>query len=338
MGDYSDYDLARGPGDLYPTIKQIRDNGGDVMLSFGGASGTPLAAVCTVDELSSLLDETVNNLNLKIIDFDIEGGAIADHVGGNGGNTGGGNTGGATAGLPSWVYSLDLTQAALWSDATDHYDSQDFVYTVENGEKVYYAANYWTAAAPADNFMLTPFTAGLPWIKIPAEMYPNEASRSSIAADEESEMQGVERRNAALVKLQAKWSGEGKNIKTAFTLPVLPSGLTSDGYYVINDAVTRGVKLDLVNLMTMDYGGEEVCPHSENKPLDGIQAQCGIDAVTNVHSQLSEIYQSAGVDKSDAAIWAMLGTTPMIGVNDVEPEVFIKMTVKSQQNSLRRKV
>ncbi|MFB7380077.1 carbohydrate binding domain-containing protein [Kitasatospora purpeofusca] len=60
-------------------IDALRAAGGDVKLSFGGASGTELAAACTtVDSLFAEYDAVVKAYNLRYVDFDIEGAAIAD--------------------------------------------------------------------------------------------------------------------------------------------------------------------------------------------------------------------------------------------------------------------
>ncbi|GAA2145356.1 hypothetical protein GCM10009760_33900 [Kitasatospora kazusensis] len=60
-------------------VDAIRAAGGDVKISFGGESGTELAAACTtVDSLFAQYDAVVNAYNLKYVDFDIEGSAVAD--------------------------------------------------------------------------------------------------------------------------------------------------------------------------------------------------------------------------------------------------------------------
>lgn len=40
----------------------------------------------------------------------------------------------------------------------------------------------------------------------------------------------------------------------SYTLPVLPAGLTADGVKLLQSCVANGVRVDVVNLMTMDYG------------------------------------------------------------------------------------
>ncbi len=60
-------------------IDAVRAAGGDVKISFGGEAGTELAAACTtVDSLFAEYDAVVNAYNLKYVDFDIEGAAVAD--------------------------------------------------------------------------------------------------------------------------------------------------------------------------------------------------------------------------------------------------------------------
>src|SRR5437870_6357456 len=46
----------------------------------------------------------------------------------------------------------------------------------------------------------------------------------------------------------------GQTLNISFTLPVLPTGLTADGLNVLASAKHDGLNVDLVNIMTMDYG------------------------------------------------------------------------------------
>ncbi|GAA2236760.1 hypothetical protein GCM10010430_17130 [Kitasatospora cystarginea] len=60
-------------------IDAVRAAGGDVKVSFGGASGTELAQACsTVDSLFTEYDAVVNAYSLRYVDFDIEGTAVVD--------------------------------------------------------------------------------------------------------------------------------------------------------------------------------------------------------------------------------------------------------------------
>jgi Cellulose binding domain/Fibronectin type III domain/Glycosyl hydrolases family 18 len=60
-------------------INAIRSRGGDVKISFGGASGIELAQACsTVSALTAEYQAVVSAYSLKYIDFDIEGSAVAE--------------------------------------------------------------------------------------------------------------------------------------------------------------------------------------------------------------------------------------------------------------------
>jgi hypothetical protein len=60
-------------------ISAIRAGGGDVKVSFGGATGIELAQACTdVKQLQAEYQAVVSAYNLKFIDLDIEGAAVAD--------------------------------------------------------------------------------------------------------------------------------------------------------------------------------------------------------------------------------------------------------------------
>lgn len=117
-------------------------------------------------------------------------------------------------------------------------------------------------------------------------------------------------------KVQDKWKSEGKDIAIWYTLPILPTGLTPEGMNVLSDAKAKGVELAGVNVMTMDYGNA-IC-QSANTEGQNIHGKCATSAIANLHSQLKGLHPN----KSDAEIDAMMGTTPMVGVNDVQGEVF----------------
>jgi Cellulose binding domain/Glycosyl hydrolases family 18 len=121
------------------------------------------------------------------------------------------------------------------------------------------------------------------------------------------------RRDQALAALQA----QNKGLQISFTLPVLPSGLTSDGVAVVTGAVQAGVQLAAVNVMAMDYG-DGAAPNPA-----GNMGTFAIDAATATDAQVA-----AAMGISDAAAWPKIAVTPMIGVNDTRDEIF---TVASAQ-------
>jgi hypothetical protein len=115
------------------------------------------------------------------------------------------------------------------------------------------------------------------------------------------------RRDQALAALQAA----DPSLQVSFTLPVLPSGLTSDGVAILNGAVAAGVKISAVNVMAMDYG-DGAAPNPS-----GQMGTYAIDAATATDAQVATML---GI--SDDAAWAKIAVTPMIGVNDTSDEIF----------------
>ncbi|WP_051711281.1 carbohydrate-binding protein [Andreprevotia chitinilytica] len=113
-------------------------------------------------------------------------------------------------------------------------------------------------------------------------------------------------RNAAIKTLQAKYP----DLYVSFTLPVNPTGLEPDGVALVQGAANAGVRINVVNIMTMDYGSSI----SSGKKMGDLAVQ----AANSLYSQLQSIYTS----KSSSELWAMVGITPMIGQNDVSTEVF----------------
>jgi hypothetical protein len=123
----------------------------------------------------------------------------------------------------------------------------------------------------------------------------------------------VDRRNVAIAGLQQAAAAAGRKLDVSYTLPVLPTGFTPDGTYLLQSAVQRGVNIDVVNIMALDYG-DSAAPNPQGRMGD-----YAIQAATSLFNQLKTVYGSA---RTDAQLWAMVGSTPMIGLNDVTTEVF----------------
>jgi chitinase len=113
-----------------------------------------------------------------------------------------------------------------------------------------------------------------------------------------SDTASTSRRDQALAALQA----EDPSVQIDFTLGVGPGGLptgTGSEYALLQDAKSKGVKVSVVNIMTMDfYDGQPVLSDAES-------------AARNTASQLSGLY---GI--STAAAYNMMGLTPIAGTND----------------------
>ncbi|BBU68793.1 glycosyl hydrolase family 18 protein [Fluviibacter phosphoraccumulans] len=105
-------------------------------------------------------------------------------------------------------------------------------------------------------------------------------------------------RNEALVAVNEA----NPDLDISFTLPAMPTGLTYEGINLLAQAKQDGVDIDVVNIMAMDYGA-----YADS----GDMGQDAIDAALATISQLRDL----GID-------AKVGITPMIGINDVQSEVF----------------
>ncbi|KAJ3104454.1 hypothetical protein HDU97_009239 [Phlyctochytrium planicorne] len=62
-------------------VKQLRNMGGDVIVSFGGAAGQELALTSTsADDLAKKYQAVIDAYKAKWVDFDVEGGALGNSV------------------------------------------------------------------------------------------------------------------------------------------------------------------------------------------------------------------------------------------------------------------
>jgi Cellulose binding domain/Glycosyl hydrolases family 18 len=122
----------------------------------------------------------------------------------------------------------------------------------------------------------------------------------------------IDRRSAAIAAVQAAQAAKGRDLKVTLTLPVLPTGLTADGLYVLQSAHQYGVKVTAVNGMAMDFG-DSAAPSPAGK-----MGAYAIQSAQAVRAQIASVWTGL----STAQTWAMVGVTPMIGQNDESDEVF----------------
>ncbi|MFJ1548048.1 glycosyl hydrolase family 18 protein [Streptomyces sp. NPDC088246] len=116
---------------------------------------------------------------------------------------------------------------------------------------------------------------------------------------------GIDRRNKAIKKVQDWAAANGRSVQISYTLPTTTSGLADSGLAVLENAVSNGTKVDVVNLMTFDY-------------YDGASHNMARDtqtAITGLKGQLADLYPS----KTDAQLWGMTGITEMPGIDDYGP-------------------
>jgi hypothetical protein len=108
--------------------------------------------------------------------------------------------------------------------------------------------------------------------------------------------------NQAIAQVQAANPG----LTVSYTLEVQAAtyGLTPAlGVQVLQNAVSEGVKVGIVNPMTMDFAP------------DGDWGQSVIEAAESTEAQMATIWPN----DTSAQLYAMLGVTPMIGDNDTGP-------------------
>ncbi|MEV4050633.1 glycosyl hydrolase family 18 protein [Amycolatopsis sp. NPDC049688] len=116
---------------------------------------------------------------------------------------------------------------------------------------------------------------------------------------------GIDRRNKAIKKVQDWAAASGRSLQISYTLPTTTHGLADSGLAVLRNAVTNGTRVDVVNLMTFDY-------------YDNAAHQMATDtqtAASGLVSQLASLYPG----RTQAQLWAMVGVTEMIGVDDFGP-------------------
>ena len=109
----------------------------------------------------------------------------------------------------------------------------------------------------------------------------------------------VNRRNQALVGLK----NANPNLVISYTLPVLPTGLVASGVNMLNSIKAANLNVNVINIMAMDYGSA-----NDNGGQMGLSA---VQAASNTRNQVLA-----------AGLTATIGVTPMIGINDVNTEIF----------------
>lgn len=124
-----------------------------------------------------------------------------------------------------------------------------------------------------------------------------------IEGDELTDADSVALRSEAIALLQEDRS----DLQVSFTLPVMPSGLDSDGLALLASANNHGVQVSTVNLMTMNYG----------ESYDDDMGDYALTSAKAAHTQLTEVFGT-----SDADAWRGMALTSMLGVNDVDGETF----------------
>jgi Glycosyl hydrolases family 18 len=120
-----------------------------------------------------------------------------------------------------------------------------------------------------------------------------------------------DRRSQALALLEAHYKAVGTTMTVSYTLPILPKGMPDHVVDVLKSALRFHTGVDIVNVMTMDFGDANA-PNPQ-----GHMGTYSIEAVQNAARQLKRIGWPLGANP-----YASIGVTPMIGVNDTAGEIF----------------
>ncbi|MFK0154942.1 chitinase [Streptomyces sp. NPDC090499] len=124
-----------------------------------------------------------------------------------------------------------------------------------------------------------------------------------IEGDTLADSDSVALRSEAIALLQK----ERPDLEVSFTLPVMPSGLDSDGLALLESANKYDVQVSTVDIMTMNYG----------ESYDGDMGDYAVTSAKATQKQLKTVF-----GLSDAGAWGGMALTSMIGVNDVDGETF----------------
>jgi hypothetical protein len=127
-----------------------------------------------------------------------------------------------------------------------------------------------------------------------------------VEADSLTNTAGINRRNEAIAMTEAWAAAHHRRIQFSYTLPTFPTGLTSSGLAVLQNAVADGAKISTVNLLTFDY----YLGTQQDMVADTETAAAGL------YSQLQSLYPQA----TSRQLWHMIGITEMPGIDDYGPD------------------
>ena len=113
---------------------------------------------------------------------------------------------------------------------------------------------------------------------------------------------GIDRRNKAIALVQHWAAAHNRPLKISYTLPTSRDGIESDALAVLQNAISNGVRIDIVQPMVFDY-------------YDGEDIDMGHSAITalkGLHSQLATLMPL----RTSTSLWALEGATIMNGRDD----------------------
>jgi hypothetical protein len=114
--------------------------------------------------------------------------------------------------------------------------------------------------------------------------------------------EGIDRRNMAIKLLQDWAAANGRTVQIQYPLPTSRNGLEASGLAVLQNAISNGVRIDVVNPMVFDYYDRAGTDMGDS----------AISALRGLNNQLAGLYPT----RSTAQLWAMEGATIMNGLDD----------------------
>jgi hypothetical protein len=132
-----------------------------------------------------------------------------------------------------------------------------------------------------------------------------------------TKLAGIDRRNKAIKLLQDWAAAHGRTVQIQYTLPTSAHGLEPSVVAVLQNAVTNGVRIDVVNPMVFDY-------------YDRVTTDMGgaaVNASNGLHVELHALLPA----KTDAQLWAMQGATIMNGLDDYPRRTEVTDLADAQQ-------
>ncbi|ALD66264.1 lipoprotein [Spiroplasma cantharicola] len=175
-------------------------------------------------------------------------------------------------------------------------------------------------------------------VKLAAKKGKKVNMPKAIDFDIEGHAQELDEDNRLLAATIAEMKKEDKAWDFSLTLPVLPSGLTSVGYRVMNIFVEEFKKaglsekdLPVVNLMLMDYGDPIYVQAIKDGLTNFDLARQAVNATkNNLATSIEKNYGKVSI--GNQGLYKLIGATPMIGVNDTVWGVFTEEDAKELYN------
>ncbi|NPA12000.1 MAG: hypothetical protein GXO62_07135 [Epsilonproteobacteria bacterium] len=128
-----------------------------------------------------------------------------------------------------------------------------------------------------------------------------------------SESEANKKRFDVLKRLKSEYP----EVVISLTLPVMPYGFDDEVKNIITLAKNEGLNIDVYNLMLMDYSQD----YAANNPDEAKMFEYSQKAIENVNTYLKSILDDKLIDGN---YYHKIGAVAMIGVNDIQNEVWYR--------------